>query len=186
MSSIRCPACVEMTLDRMAVSGEDMWFENEDGTIGFIMTVEKNVDTDVYDVNIEYDMTYQDVVDIAHRQSMHPDVSLRARHMIGGKSHTSHVEDIGKLVHDLNTCLDMKICFCNQAFICDAYDMCLLCNMKAEESDLELVFCPICQEKGPKLAMSVWGCCGAPSHKTCRRKWEENDSSKGCPMCRQK
>lgn len=178
LNPIQSVKAVEMTLARMIETQENMYIENTSEDIGFIVYVD-----DVYEnwltVKIEYNPEYEGVEDITDKVCSY--CNFRASLVIHNVDSEYRAEDIKLFQKEINDCMNMKICFCKNNFIYDTHDMCLSCNFKASEEDLECIECPICMEGGPKLSMHLWKCCGASCHKKCRDKMDEK---KGCPYCR--
>ena len=82
----------------------------------------------------------------------------------------------------VNMCHGYKVCPCNKYMIRDGHQMCLFCNMTADEESMKMDTCVICYEDTPKMGMHPQACCGQTMHRRCLDAWYGHSLT--CPICR--
>ena len=183
MDRITDTASVDMVLKRMITADfvDDIYFRNNDDTIGFILFVERRMDCTF--VQIDYDANIPSVERVVeYYYSTSSDRYMKTSFVVEDGT-DQHEDGLEYFMKQINGCLNTKICFCKNRFIHDESDICLYCNLKATSVDLEKCFCVVCQEDNcSKMTMSFMDCCGTTLHKGCKKQWMAQ--KKGCPSCR--
>lgn len=183
MDRITDTASVDMVLKRMITAEcvDDIYFRNNDDTIGYILFAERRMDCTF--IQIDYDSMMPAVERVVEYYSTPSNKYMKTSFVIEDEI-GKHEEDLEYFMKEINSCLNAKICFCQNRFIHDESDICLYCNLKANSVDLEKCFCVVCQDENcSRITMSFMDCCGSTLHKACKKKWMA--LKKGCPTCRQ-
>ena len=97
-------------------------------------------------------------------------------------------ETLKNVVDFLNAVDAWCVCPCGEFLVKDGCTMCYYCEMTAEKTDTDDVFCPICHESGHPRWMVNTACCKQLMHRKCKDTCVSSAALRlqaaQCPMCR--
>ena len=95
-------------------------------------------------------------------------------------------ESITKAVDRINQVYNMALCNCKRYLTRNRQPACLFCVLTSTKEDMQLIFCPICQEESARRHMKQQHCCTQWLHPHCLKRWLDTDENDTCPLCRKK
>ena len=167
---------VHTLVRRLEATGKPFEFLNTEGSVQFVLTVSKPVQTAFF-IQLKYDMLYNDetIEDIVFPRTYNEDTYDVIAYWHIRVDEGPSVQYVG-VMDKINECLQMRVCDCGKHFVYDTnmFSECFHCALFND-----VVHCEICARDGPRNIFCNTPCCAQTLHSACLGKCEGR-----CPFCR--